>query len=87
MSSDLSLAETESLLQLLTKHKSIFDSNCTALGKTWVAAHRIETEGSRISYRHYTVCLHQKGKLSVIMSPKCLSGTILGLELVRGLLR
>lgn len=51
MSSDLSPAETESLLQLLTKHKSIFDSNCTALGKTSVAVHRIETDGSRISYR------------------------------------
>lgn len=51
MSSDLSPAETESLLQLVNKHKSIFDSNSTVLGKTSVAAHRIETDGSRIIHR------------------------------------
>lgn len=51
MSSDLSPAETASLLQLLNKHKSIFDCNCTVLGKTSVAAHRIETDGSRIIHR------------------------------------
>lgn len=51
MSSDLSPAERVSLLQLLNQHKSIFDSNCTVLGKTSVAAHHIETDGSRIIYR------------------------------------
>lgn len=49
--SDLTATQSDALMALLDRHKSCFDNYTSALGKTTVAAHRIETDGSRIICR------------------------------------
>ncbi|XP_049268850.1 uncharacterized protein LOC125757361, partial [Rhipicephalus sanguineus] len=61
ISPDLTPAQSQDLLALLNRHRSLFDVNSPVLSMTTAATHSIQTDGSRIIHRRpYRVSLAER---------------------------